>query len=75
MHSRNGRSATAIHALLDNSNLVFRQILVVADMLAGGYLTTALHWSFVTLPVLAVSTYGAHAVPSGTKPEQRMSPA
>jgi hypothetical protein len=56
-------TAAAIHALLGTSNLVFWQIFVAADMLAGGYLTTTLHWSFVALHILAVSTSGARMKP------------
>lgn len=51
-------TAAAVHALLGASNIVFWQIFVAADMLAGGYLTTTLHWSFVTLHLLAASTVG-----------------
>ena len=50
-------TAAAVHVLLGTSNLVFWQIFVAADALAGGYLTTSLHWSFVVLHLFA-----AHAV-------------
>lgn len=46
-------TAAAVHVLLGTSNLVFWQIFIATDMLAGGYLTTGLHWSFVTLHLLA----------------------
>jgi hypothetical protein len=46
-------TAAAVHALLGISNLVFWQIFVAADMLAGGYLTTGLHGVFFGLQLLA----------------------
>lgn len=49
-------TAATIHTLLGISNIVFWQIFIAADMLAGGYLTTTLHWTFVTLHMLAAST-------------------
>ena len=53
-------TAAAVHALLGTANLVFWQIFVVGDMLAVGYVTTALHWLFVALQLTA-----AHAAGSG----------
>jgi len=53
-------TAAAVHALLGTSNIVFWQIFIAADMLAGGYLTTGLHWSFVTLHLLAVGMTATH---------------
>ena len=52
-------TAAAVHALLGISNLVFWQIFVAADMLAGGYLTTGLHGLFFLLQLLA----GVRSVP------------
>ena len=46
-------TAAAVHALLGTSNLVFWQIFIAADMLAGGYLTTGLHGMFFALQLLA----------------------
>ena len=49
-------TAAAIHVLLGTSNLVFWQFFVTADMLAVGYVTTALHGLFVVLQLIAAST-------------------
>jgi hypothetical protein len=46
-------TAAAVHALLGTANLVFWQIFIAADMLAGGYITTSLHWLFVALQLCA----------------------
>ena len=51
-------TAAAVHALLGTSNLVFWQIFVAADMLAGGYLTTGLHGMFFVLQLAAVCVSG-----------------
>jgi hypothetical protein len=52
-HARPERSshltAVAIHLLLGTANLVFWPLFVVTDMLLLGYVTTALHWTFVLL--------------------------
>jgi hypothetical protein len=47
-------TAVAVHLLLGTSNLVFWQIFVATDMLVGGYLTTALHFTFVALHLAAL---------------------
>ena len=52
-------TAAAVHALLGVSNLVFWQIFIAADMLAGGYLTTGLHGAFFLLQLSAA----VHAMP------------
>ena len=56
-------TAAAVHVLLGTANLVFWQVFTAGDMLAVGYITTALHWLFVALQLAA-----AHAAGSG-KPE------
>ncbi len=48
-------TAAAVRALLGTSNLVFWQIFIATDMLAGGYLTTGLHGMFFALQLLAAS--------------------
>lgn len=48
-------TSAAVHLLLGIANLVFWQIFITADMLSLGYVTTALHWAFVTLHLLAAS--------------------
>jgi len=55
-------TATAVHTLLGTCNLVFWQIFIAADMLAGGYITTSLHWLFVALQL------GAAFAPSVARP-------
>jgi hypothetical protein len=42
-------AAAAVHLLLGVSNLLFWQIFIAADMLAVGYVTTALHGVFAML--------------------------
>jgi len=54
-------TAVAIHVLLGTANLVFWQLFVAADMLAVGYVTTALHWCFVVLQLYAASQASAPA--------------
>jgi hypothetical protein len=51
-------TAAAIHVLLGTCNLVFWQIFPAANMLAGGYITTSLHWIFVVLQLAAGSFAG-----------------
>jgi hypothetical protein len=46
-------TAAAVHALLGTANLLFWQFFVLADVLAVGYATTALHWTFVVLQLTA----------------------
>src|SRR5262245_2713971 len=55
-------TAVAVHVLLGTANLVFWQIFVAADMLAMGYITTALHWIFVLLQLNAGMTIAQRAV-------------
>jgi hypothetical protein len=49
-------TAVAVHVLLGTANLVFWQIFVASDMLWLGYLTTGLHWLFVTLQLVAAAS-------------------
>jgi hypothetical protein len=48
-------TAAAIHALLSTANLVFWRAFVAGDMLAVGYITTALHILFVILQLAAIA--------------------
>ena len=48
-------TGVAIHVLLGTANLVFWQLFIAADMLAVGYVTTALHGCFVALQLYAAS--------------------
>lgn len=48
-------SAAAVHLLLGTSNFVFWQIFISADMLAVGYVSTALHALFATLQLVATA--------------------
>jgi len=52
-------TAAAVHVLLGTSNIVFWQIFVAADMLAGGYLTTSLHIVFALLQLGAAASAAA----------------
>jgi len=54
-------TAVAMHMLLGTANLVFWQFFIAADMLTVGYVTTALHWSFVALQSYAASQLSAPA--------------
>jgi hypothetical protein len=57
-------AAAAVHILLGTANLVFWPIFSFADMMAVGYLTTILHWTFVTLQLgAAFAPKPAVAVP------------
>lgn len=51
-------TAAAVHVLLGTSNLVFWGIFVVSDMLAMGYVTTALHGLFTGLQLFAAIVAG-----------------
>jgi len=51
-------TAAAIHVLLGTANLVFWQLFIAGDMLAVGYITTALHWLFVALQLTAACVAG-----------------
>jgi hypothetical protein len=48
-------TGAAVHALLGTANLVFWKMFESADMLAVGYVTTALHIVFVALQLLAAN--------------------
>jgi hypothetical protein len=47
-------TALAMSALLGVSNILFWQMFIAADALAVGYVTTALHWTFVALQFFAM---------------------
>lgn len=47
-------TALAIAALLGTANLAFWQTFIAMDALVMGYVTTALHWTFVALNLAAV---------------------
>jgi hypothetical protein len=46
-------AAAAMEVLLGTANLAFWEMFVATDALAVGYVTTALHWSFVLAQLLA----------------------
>ena len=46
-------TALAVVALLGTANLAFWQVFIAMDALVMGYLTTALHWTFVALNLAA----------------------
>ena len=46
-------TALAVVALLGTANLAFWQAFIAMDALVMGYLTTALHWTFVALNLAA----------------------
>jgi hypothetical protein len=48
-------TALGIEVLLGSCNLLFWQLFVVNDMLAVGYVTTVLHWTFVALQLGVVA--------------------
>lgn len=52
-------TAAAVHVLLGTANLVFWQMFAAHDMLAVGYVTTALHWLFVALQLAAARAAGS----------------
>ena len=56
-------AAAAIHLLLGTANLAFWQFFTAADMLAVGYITTALHWTFVTLQLTAAAQVARPQIP------------
>lgn len=62
-------TAVAVHVLLGTSNLVFWQLFVDMDMLAAGYITTGLHWTFVALQLYAGLTL---ATEKGAPPVLRL---
>jgi len=47
-------TALAIAALLGTANLAFWQTFIAMDALVMGYVTTALHWTFVAVNLAAV---------------------
>jgi hypothetical protein len=49
-------AAAAVHTLLGTANIAFWEFFVAADVLSVGYVTTALHWSFVLLQLWATTT-------------------
>ena len=49
-------TALAVAALLGTANLAFWQGFIVMDALVMGYVTTALHWTFVALNLMAALT-------------------
>lgn len=51
-------TAVAVVALLGTANLAFWQAFVAMDALVMGYVTTALHWTFVVLNLVAAFTVG-----------------
>ena len=59
-------TAAAVVALLGTANLAFWQVFIAMDALVMGYVTTALHWTFVALNLgAALTVYGdAEATPS-----------
>ena len=58
-------TAAAVHVLLGTANLVFWPLFVAADMLAVGYITTSLHWTFVALQLVAAATSSGTADHAG----------
>lgn len=58
-------TALAVVALLGTANLAFWQTFIAMDALAMGYLTTALHWTFVALNLAAAVQLSA-AIPERT---------
>jgi hypothetical protein len=63
-------TALTVELALGTANLLFWQIFVVTDSLSMGYVTTALHWTFVALQLVAIrslagdpSRAGAVALP------------
>ena len=52
-------TAVAVVALLGTANLAFWQVFIAMDALTMGYVTTALHWTFVALNLsAALSEHG-----------------
>ena len=52
-------TAAAVHMLLGTANIVFWQLFVASDTLPMGYITTSLHWLFVTFQLLAATAKSA----------------
>lgn len=48
-------TGAAVHLLLGSVNLFAWDFFVATDSLAGGYITTSLHWLFVVLQLLAAA--------------------
>lgn len=55
-------TALAVVALLGTANLTFWQVFIAMDALTMGYVTTALHWTFVALNLAAAAQLSS-AVP------------
>ena len=55
-------TAAAVHILLGTANIVFWQIFIATEMLAGGYVTTSLHVGFAALQLLAANAAGTSEV-------------
>jgi hypothetical protein len=55
-------TAVAIHALLGTANLLFWSSFAAADMLAVGFITTALHGLFAALQLSAAHSARAHTL-------------
>jgi len=53
-------AAAAVHILLGTANVAFWEFFLAADLLSVGYVTTALHWSFVVLQLWAAATAHRH---------------
>jgi hypothetical protein len=58
-------TALAVAALLGTANLAFWQAFIAMDALTMGYVTTALHWTFVALN-LAAAVQLSSAMPERT---------
>jgi len=50
-------AGAAVHVLLGTCNLIFWDLFVSTGTLVAGYVTTALHWVFVVLQLLAASGF------------------
>jgi hypothetical protein len=48
----------AMEVLLGTANLVFWEMFVASDALLVGYVTTALHWTFVLTQFIAATSLG-----------------
>jgi hypothetical protein len=59
-------TAVAVHVILGMASLMFRQIFIVAGILAAGYAMTSLHFLFVVIQLFAASTAATRA-PSQTQ--------
>jgi hypothetical protein len=64
-------TAVAVVALLGTANLAFWQAFVAMDALVMGYVTTALHWTFVALNLVAAFTAERSDAVSPLPPSRR----